>query len=312
MKQGKIANQAFRLFLLLLIVGCSEERDTELPNPDVPVPKPGVDVVQLPVVVHVLHAGEAMGEGANLPDEQITRQIEILNEDFRRKKGTRGYNEHPAGGDAKIEFVLALQTPDGAETNGINRIDTSGLAMPQLGYNQNHYAQYAYWDPSQYINIWTTPLPQSTQCLVLGSATGPNTDLPGSDLLLLPGPDDAEGILINWMHVGESDIDCHARLGRTLTHEMGHYLGVLHTWGGKDCALNDFCDDTPAVDKEVFGRTAFAGCDGDTIMIGNYMNYSDDEVMNLFTRDQIARMHYVLAHHEGRKALLTSNGLKRP
>ncbi|MBU2903898.1 hypothetical protein KO529_03805 [Arenibacter algicola] len=270
----------------------------------------GIEVVHLPVVVHVIHTGEEVGVGANLSKERILRQIEIINEDFRRKEKTRGYNEHPDGGDAKIEFVLAKSNPDSEPIDGINRINMSIKEINDLGYNQNHYAQFAYWDPSKYINIWTTPLPLDTECLVLGSATGPKTDLPGTQLLATPKQGDAEGILINWMHFGESNIVCHARYGRTLTHEMGHFLGLLHTWGGHDCELNDYCDDTPAVDEIVFGRNSFEGCSGETIMIGNYMNYSDDDVMNIFTKEQIQRIYYVLDNHIGRNSLMTSPALQ--
>lgn len=290
----------------LFLTSCSKNDDSIGPSP---IPEPGNEVVYLPVVVHVMHNGEGIGEGPNLSNERINRQIEILNEDYRRKVETKGFNDHPDGGDAQIEFVLAKKTPTGAQTNGINRINVSQINVPELGYNQNHFAQYAYWNPNEYINIWTSALPESMMCLVLGSATAPETDLPGTEYLPVPGPTDAEGILINWMHFGESDIDCHARFGRTLTHEMGHYLGLLHTWGSGDCETNDFCDDTPAVDSHVFGKVPFIGCAGEEIMIGNYMNYSHDEVMNIFTKDQIQRMHYVLKNHPGRNALLTSPAL---
>ncbi len=296
--------------ICLLIFSCSSDDDFNLPISSPEKPKLGVDVVQLPVVVHVIHNGEEIGTGPNLSDDRIQRQIEILNEDFRRKEGTRGYNDHSNGADAKIEFVLAKTKPNGEPTHGINRINVGQMEVPQLGYNQNHFAQYDYWSPEQYINIWTTPLDEFSTCLVLGSSTGPETDLPGTDRLTIPEPGDAEGILINWAHFGESNIDCHARYGRTLTHEMGHYLGLLHTWGGKDCEFNDYCEDTPAVDTYVFGSTPFIGCSGETIMIGNYMNYSDDEVMNIFTNDQVKRMHYVLKNHAGRNSLMTSPALK--
>ncbi|MGB5818418.1 MAG: M43 family zinc metalloprotease [Saonia sp.] len=295
----------YAVLLCFLWISCDKEED---PVPE--VEDPVQEIVSLPVVIHVLHEGEAIGEGPNLTSERIKRQIEIINEDFRRKKGTRGYNDHPSGGDAKIEFVLAKRNPDGSAFDGINRINTSAINVPDLGYNQNHYAQYAYWNSSSYINIWVTPLPESSECLALGVATGPETDLPGTQHLLLPQAGDAEGILINWIHFGESDIACHAKYGRTLTHEMGHYLGVLHPWGGKNCEFNDYCDDTPAVDDVVFGTKPYMGCGGETIMIGNYMNYSEDQVMNIFTNDQIARMRYVLENHNGRNSLLTSPALK--
>ncbi|MEW2923291.1 M43 family zinc metalloprotease [Muricauda sp. ANG21] len=287
--------------LSVFIISCSKNTDEAI-LPELP----DQVLFRLPIVVHVIHNGEAMGEGPNLSTDRIKRQIEILNEDFRRKKGTRGYNEHPDGGDAKIEFFLAKVDPNGKPTDGINRINASKIEVPELGYSLEHYAQYAYWPPNRYINVWTTPLNNDFMCLALGLATGPETDLPGTDLLALPKSGEPDGILINWNHFGESTIDCHARFGRTLTHEMGHFLGLLHTWGGKDCETNDYCDDTPAVDKQVFGRSPFMGCAGEMVMIENYMNWSDDEVMNTFTNDQIDRMHYVLSNHEGRKALSKS------
>ncbi|WP_165819394.1 M43 family zinc metalloprotease [Flagellimonas aquimarina] len=304
----KKAFKKIALLILLSISSCSKSDEGVSPIG----PEPGQEVSFLPVVVHIIHSGETIGEGPNLSDERIRRQIEILNEDFRRKQGTRGFNDHPVSEDSKIEFVLAKQTTDGTPTNGINRINADQVTIPDLGYNQNHYSQYDYWPPDQFINIWVTPLPESAMCLALGEATGPDTDLPGSEFLALPGPNDSEGILINWMHFGESDIDCHAKYGRTLTHEMGHYLGLLHTWGNKDCESNDYCDDTPAVDEPVYGRIAFLGCNDEAVMIENYMNYSEDDVMNVFTKNQIARMHYVLKNHKGRKALLNSIGLNNP
>ncbi len=290
------------LGIAILLASCSTDDSQDNLVPD-------DDVFYLPVVVHVMHKGEAIGEGANLSEERIKRQIEILNEDFRRKKGTRGYNNHPDGGDSKIEFVLAKQDPNGNLTNGINRIDKNKVNVPNMGYNPNHYARYAYWNTNQYINIWTTDLPESSICLALGLSTGPGTDLPGSYLLSIPGPHDSDGIIISRYHFGESNIDCQAKYGRTLTHEMGHYLGLLHPWAGGDCETNDYCDDTPAVDKPVYS-IPFKGCAGEPVMINNYMNWSDDELMNMFTNDQILRMHYVLKNHQGRNALLFSPALK--
>jgi len=296
--------------ICFLAVSCDKENQVEPPIDTPEEPELGVDIIQLPVIVHVIHFGEEIGVGPNLSNERIQRQIEILNEDFRRKAGTKGYNDHPDGADTKLEFVLAKLNADGNEITGINRINASIDSVDNLGYNRNNYAQYAYWNPSQYINIWTTPLPADAECLVLGTASGPDTDLPGSQHLSVPQEGDAEGILINWTHFGESDIDCHARYGRTLTHEMGHYFGLLHPWGARDCELNDYCEDTPAVDDYIYGNYTFEGCTGEDIMIGNYMNFSDDVVMNIFTNDQTARIYYVLKNHSGRKSLMTSPALE--
>jgi len=299
------------ILLSILALSCSKTDELLPPHSTPIVPVPGVDVVRLPLVIHVIHNGEEIGVASNLSTERILRQIEIINEDFRKVEGTRGFNTHPDGADTKIEFVLASLDSESNPFEGINRVDASNTEVENLGYSQNHYAQYAYWDPNKYINIWVTPLPVESECLVLGSSTGPFTDLPGTELLSIPRQEDAVGILVNWIHFGESNINCQARYGRTLTHEMGHFLGLLHPWGGKDCEFNDYCKDTPAVDDEVFGTTSFGGCSEEPIMIANYMNYSDDEVMNIFTNQQAERMHYVLTHHEGRNSLMTSSALPK-
>ncbi len=294
-------------FCLLSCDGDKEPDFLDGENPD------ETEIYTIPLVVHVLHNGQEIGEGPNLSKERIEGQIRILNEDFRRKVGTRGYNEHPDGGDSKIEFVLARQDPFGNPTDGIVRVDTSQFNLnKEFSYSQNFFSRFSYWDAESYINIWVVPLPPQASCIVLGQSTGPETDLPGAEHLEIPQHNDIDGILINWAHFGESDVDCHAKYGRTLTHEMGHYLGLLHTWGVKDCDLNDYCDDTPAVDVFVFGSREFIGCQDEPIMIGNYMNYSDDIVMNIFTNDQIERMHHVLESSPRRKSLLNSRGLSYP
>lgn len=278
-------------------------------------PKPvGSDIRSLPVVVHVLHKGELTGHGTNLSDERIHRQIEILNEDFRRKKGTRGHNNHPDGVDTKIEFVLATQDPNGNPATGIIRKHFKGEDIPDEvpGFEFERYAYFSYWNAHDYINIWIAPYPENFTNIILGWATGPDSNLPGDHLFQKPLPGGAEGIIINWTHFGESDIAGGHNLGRTLTHEMGHYLGLLHTWGGRDCETNDYCDDTPAVDDVVSGSIPYVGCDGDQVMIANYMNYSYDDVMNIFTSDQAERMNFVLENSTNRNSLLASPGLQLP
>jgi len=296
----------FSRAIVLAVAACSS---------DVTGPGSDPEVYVLPVVVHVVHLGEPVGQGHNLPAARIHAQIRTLNEDFRRKEGTPGHNAHPHGGDARIEFVLASVDPDGAPTDGIVRVDASTLANPNPpGGLFDYYAFYGYWDPERYINVWTLPLPESTVDVVLGFATGPETDLPGSDLLLPGEPVQAEGILVNSAHFGPSVASAAHGQGRTLTHEMGHYLGLLHPWGDGTCTGDDHCADTPAAGQAVYGcpTSAPLGCDGTPVMVGNYMNYTDDACMNLFTRDQIARMRHVLAESPRRRHLATSPGLGTP
>lgn len=269
--------------------------------------EPGV--YRLPVVFHVLHHGEPVGTGSNLSEGRILGQIRVLNEDFRRKPGTRGHNMHPRGADARIEFVLATVAPDGSPTRGIRRVNVAVTPNPVPPNQQfDHHAHYGYWDPERYINVWTMPLPEESRDIVLGMATGPETDLPGAHLLVPGEPSQAEGILINVWHLGETGVGSDYNLGRTLTHEMGHYLGLLHPWGGGDCDANDYVADTPPVSQPVTGCPTVPpiGCAGEPVMTENFMNYTTDTCMSVFTIDQIGRMHHVLSTSPRRSSLARS------
>lgn len=297
--------------MLLLLGSCSKDPAFG-PAPPEPEPEPEPEIYQIPLVVHVIHHGEPVGEGYNLSDERIEGQIRIINEDFRRKPGTRGFNDHPDGGDARIAFALAKRAPDGSPTDGIVRVNANAVQNPvELNSLFDHYAWYSYWNPEEYLNIWTMPLDGSLQDIVLGMSTGPETSLPGAELLIPGEPLQAEGVLVNAVHFGETDIVSEHKLGRTLTHEIGHYLGLLHTWGGRDCENNDYCADTPPVSAPVMGCSSglLSECNGQPVMIGNYMNYTCDSKMNIFTKDQIERMHHVLENSPRRKSLVNSPGL---
>ncbi len=293
----------------MLAAACSGSDQPTGPIDDVPGDSLPV-VYTLPVVVHVVHNGEPVGAGTNLSDERIAAQIRILNEDFRRKPGTPGFNDDPVGADARIEFVLASRAPGGAPTSGVRRIDASATANP---VPQNdlfpYYAHYGYWDPARYVNVWTMPLPETAQNIVLGFATGPQTHLPGSDLLLDGEPIQPEGILVNAAHFGPSSIPSPFNRGRTLTHEMGHYLGLLHLWGGRDCADNDFVADTPPVMSPIISCVPRVGCSGLPTQTANYMTFADDGCMNLFTEGQVERMREVIETSPRRMGLPTSPGL---
>lgn len=305
----KILSYALVVFLVNacssdnLVIPIDEEPDLE---------NPSNDIYTIPVVVHVIHNNEPLGEGGNLSEARILQQMKSLNDDFRKKEGTNGFNEHPDGGDAQIEFVLASQTPEGQPTNGIVRVNLSEIDNPvEPNATFDHYAFYSYWNPEEYLNIWTVPYVELTD-LFLGLGTGPETDLPGKEGLAKGEPFQAEGVIINAPHFGNNNASSNNNLGRTLTHEIGHYLGLLHPWGLGDCEFNDYCDDTPSVNKPVTSCSSSLGCDGEEIQIQNYMNWTPDNCMSMFTIDQIARMHYVLENSPRRKTLLTSKGLRVP
>lgn len=305
------SRRALRLVGLCVLASCGPANGAQSPAepdpepPDPPIPEPTIYLVR--TVVHVLHLGERVGEGHNLSPDRIEGQVRSVNDDYRRREGTRGFNTHPDGADTRIELVLATEAPDGSPTDGVVRVDISEGDSPiPRARSFDHYAHYSYWDPSTYLNVWSVPFPDSATDVVLGEATGPETDLPGAELLIPGEPERAEGVIINSRHFGESDESAIHGLGRTLTHEVGHYLGLLHPWGGRICADNDFCDDTPAVDVPVLGCPSSPppGCAGEPAMVENYMNFVEDRCMNVFTKDQAARMHYVLENSPRRRSLL--------
>ncbi|OJJ22971.1 hypothetical protein BKI52_01050 [marine bacterium AO1-C] len=264
-------------------------------------------IYRIPVVVHIIHDGEDEGKGLNLSDETIKTLIKNVNDDFRRKSGTRGHNTHPSGVDTQIEFHLAQISPEGLPTTGIRRIDYNKL-LDSLGREGiEGYRTAGYWNPEQYFNIWFSRFSRG----FLGRAEFPETDLPG-----IPQPTEKieeDGIFINSTYFMEGEEGPYG-LGRTLTHEIGHFLGLLHVWGIKsNCENDDYCDDTPLVSGphgSCSGSTPLA-CNGEPAMIENYMDYSDDACMNIFTKDQMVRMRTVLEHSPRRKTLTTSPGLIR-
>ena len=294
-------------YLLLLIAlplffSCEKDEKDEKEN----------KIYVVPVVIHLIHLGEPIGEGFNLSAERIESQIQILNNDFRKKEGTLGYNESPIGGDALIEFKLAKYDPNGNLTDGIIRVNANDIKRESdktlLPFDW--ILQYGYWDPKKYINIWVKP---GLQDEFLGSTTYPHIDLPGLEEELKAV---GEGIIINTFYFGASDIDSDANLGRTLTHEMGHFLGLYHLWGEKensDCnGHDDYVEDTPPVSRRSNGcNSETVACNGQVALTHNYMDYISDACMNMFTIGQIKRMRYVLENAETRKPLITSSSIDR-
>jgi hypothetical protein len=269
-------------------------------------------VIRIPVVVHVVHNGDAYGTGENITDEQVLSQIEVLNEDFRRMFGTPGYNTHPDGADTEIEFVMAKRAPDGSPTNGINRHD-GGVASWSTAAIESTLKPTTIWDPTQYMNMWTV---RFTSTSLLGYAQFPD----GSGLAGMPcsgGSASTDGLVMGYQFFGSSDKGTGFALsapfdkGRTATHEIGHGLGLRHIWGDGGCAADDFCTDTPFASAANYGCSANTSC-GSADMIENYMDYTDDECMNIFTLEQKERMRAVLLSSDRRLSLLNSPALLDP
>ncbi|PIY10280.1 MAG: hypothetical protein COZ18_06215 [Flexibacter sp. CG_4_10_14_3_um_filter_32_15] len=258
----------------------------------------------IPVVMHVIHNGEAIGTGNNISYARIQSQIETLNDDFRRRAGTNGFNTDARGADTKIEFRLAQRKPDGTGFGaeiGVNRINRNaqGWTAPpyNTGYVNANIKPYTTttqgYDGSVYMSFWCVPLSGG----ILGYAQFPQTTLSGMDCEAVNMVTD--GVVMTTGSVGgqatpgtSSPYD----LGRTATHEIGHWLGLRHIWGDGDCTEDDFCADTPTA------RASNGGCPIGTNscassppdMIENYMDYTTDICMNIFTNDQKIRMRTIL------------------
>ncbi len=265
-------------------------------------------VYRIPVVVHVVHLGESEGTGSNIPFEQIADQIRILNEDFRRLNTDTTETPvefQPVAADTRIEFVLARQSPEGFATNGVVRVvgdrDDYGLL------DGDALATLSQWDPELYMNIWVAPLRNN----LLGYAQFPDSELPGLSGAFT-GPD-TDGIVIDFNFFGSVGNVVTRSLGRTTTHEVGHYLGLRHIWGDGDCSADDFVADTPLQESDsdtcpAHPQTSCSSVD----MFQNYMDYTTDRCMNLFTLGQKARMRIVLENSPRRRTLLNSPGLAEP
>ena len=241
--------------------------------------KTGASVITIPVVVHVVYNATA----ENLSDAQVKSQIAVLNEDYRLlnadKKNTPSVFSSVAA-DAQIEFCLAKIDPQGNPTTGIIRKQTTmtSFALSDNGVKYTSMGGDDAWDATKYLNIWT--------CNLSGGILG-YAQIPGLAAA-------TDGVAIKYYAFGYGG-SAKKRFdkGRTATHEIGHWLGLIHIWGDANCG-DDQVADTPPQQTYNVGCPYFpkiscaAGSDGDMFM--NFMDYVDDSCMNIFTSGQVTRM----------------------
>ncbi|MCP4520450.1 MAG: T9SS type A sorting domain-containing protein [Cytophagales bacterium] len=272
-------------------------------------------ILTIPVVVHVVHSrfdGQIGGfNNNNISVAQIESQIAVLNKDFRRLNSdtlNTPQEFRDVAVDTHIEFCLASRAPDGSPTNGITRTYSSNLPFDAFSFqDEKNLKSLAYWDASQYLNIWVTELADNT----LGFARFPSN----SSLLGLRANEstaELDGVVIHHRNfgdrIGTSTLGFYNE-GRTATHEVGHWLGLLHLWGDfETCNADDYCIDTPTQEAPNYGCTTDAFSCGTTDMSMNYMDYANDACMNLFTALQKERMWAALEASPRRKALFSSLG----
>lgn len=244
------------------------------------------DTIFIPLVFHVLWHSEA----ENIIDSQITSQVRILNEDFRSLNSdtinTPSFFK-TLRGKTKFWFVLAKQDPYGTPTNGINRVYTfrkDGFALDGR-VNVSKLGGQDAWDPRFYVNIWVCNMESA-------SGTIGATYFPGGSLK-------RDGIMIDYRYLGTGGITLPPyNLGRTMTHEIGHYFNLDHTWGPTDISFLPFCgdddhvDDTPLQSNANYYCPQFPrpSCGNISDMYMNYMDYVDDPCMNMFSKGQVDRM----------------------
>ncbi|MPS66378.1 MAG: hypothetical protein DI622_05205 [Chryseobacterium sp.] len=264
-------------------------------------------VVTIPVVVHVIHSGEPYGTGANITDEQVQSQITVMNQDYRRMAGTPGYNTNAVGADTMIQFALAKVDVNGNPTNGIDRVN---LCYPDWSQTDidGYVKPNTIWNPTQYMNMWSVTFSDNT---LLGYATFPS----GSGLSGLTsnfGTATTDGVVANYATFGSTDFGSFPMTqtydkGRTMTHEVGHFLGLRHIWGDAACGT-DYCADTPTAHAANYICTPNkAGCTtGEIEMVQNYMDYTNDTCMNIFTQNQKDRITAVMNNSPRRVELKTS------
>jgi hypothetical protein len=238
-------------------------------------------VARIPVVVHVVWNNATQ----NISQAQIDSQIDVLNRDFRAANTDLGFVPAPFSGlvaDSRIEFYLADEDPNGNPTTGVTRTQTAAASFgTDDRVKSSATGGIDPWPADRYLNMWV--------CQLGGGLLG-YAQFPG-------GPADTDGVVI--LHSGFGTNGTAAApfdLGRTATHEIGHYLNLFHIWGddGTGCSGSDEVADTPNQGGPNFGVPTFPktscsnGPNGDLFV--NYMDYTDDRGMVMFTKDQGARM----------------------
>ena len=269
--------------------------------------------IRIPVVVHVLHSAE----NQNLTDSLVRSQINILNEDFSRLNSDTNLTREifkPFASATGIEFYLAQFDPSGAPTTGIVRKQTNvntffsitDLDVMKSDANGGSDA----WPTDQYMNVWVCNLaiPFLNIPIILGFATPPNGAPNWPDGTGADAPQN-DGVVVHFEVFG-SNLSATGTLeavnrGRTLVHEVGHYLGLRHIWGDpgqgeNGCDVDDGLEDTPnsAAANQQTCAYAANSCsiapDAFPDMVENYMDYSDENCMNMFTLQQAEAMRFVV------------------
>ncbi len=265
------------------------------PTPSAPAATDLGETYIIPVVVHILYRGTADSINA----ESVIHQLDVLNEDFGRYG--LGSSQNPSAVDCGIRFCLASRDPQGRPSRGINYVKTPLSAVDNSSLEADLETKNVIrWDPARYMNIWVvSSIPGNTAgySYLPPAAAGKAWD----------------GLVIWYRNFGRNEphqTDNRYRLGHTTTHEVGHYLNLYHVWGpanNSGCNQDDEVDDTPPCSGQYFATynngtmecNSLVQC-GQRRMTENYMDYSVDRCLNIYTRGQAERMRSAISVYRSR------------
>ena len=266
-------------------------------------------IVTIPVVVHIILPDANIVTNAAVQD-----QINILNADYSglNPDSTNATAFYPVRGHPEIRFCLAQRTPANLPTNGIERRNSSTMSEGSIAGDDIKYTANGgldAWDPNRFLNIWVcATTPPAPGAILLGYASLPGLGFPALE----------HGAVIHYrcfssINPTGTTLFSFSNKGRTSSHELGHFFNLRHIWGdASGCGTDDLVSDTPLQDEETSGcltGNQFDACTpgGAGYNYQNFMDYTDDACMSMFTNLQGVRMQTALSDPT-RIGLTTSNG----
>lgn len=248
----------------------------------------------IPIVFHIVsQTGTPIGTGANITDEQVLSQIPILNANYNYA----GQPEplipdvfKPLVANCQVKFCVAQFDPYGNVTTGIERNTFPVPTWNTEGEIDSILKPATRWDTSYYLNIWTVDMGGSLLSEgLLGYSSIPYVTDPSAD-----------GVVVRYDVIGNTgNLLPGSEGGKTPTHEVGHWLGLFHTFGNNDGTCGtDYIADTPPEAYANYNCPSWPhiscdnGPDGDIFV--DFMDYTNDGCGGMFTIDQAQRMHNIL------------------
>lgn len=244
-------------------------------NPPPPPVDDGLGIINIPVYIHIVYSNN----NENISDTQVNSQMTVLNADFRKTNDTSQLPTEFAGLAADSEFTFSLA--------GTFRHSNSRTSW---GTNDAVKGAYPPVTPETHLNIWVANIGGG----ILGYAQFPG------------GPFATDGIVVSPQYFGTTGfVSAPFDEGRTMTHEIGHYLNLRHIWGDGRCRQDDFVADTPSSDAPNYGCPSYptVNCRSNDMTM-NYMDYTDDACMALFSEGQKSRMRAIFAPGGARESML--------